>query len=262
MKLSFCLEMLYTELSFVDRLVAAKKDGINLIEFWDWRNKDLEEPREQMMRLNMKVSNISGNRNFGMIDPKERTSFLREVRETGAVAQSLGCRTLMLLVQSLESDGGGRLPSIKLSDHEIEQNIIACGKEVGKIADELNLNIVIEPLNIQLDHPRYVLHSSSQAFKIIKAIDHPHVKLLYDIYHMAMQDENILDDIEKNIDFIGYFHVADKPGRMEPGTGEIDYASVFDLLKRLNYQGTVGFELMPSQGNSQRAVRKIMESFS
>lgn len=261
MKLSFCLEMLYTELPFVDRLAVAKQDGINLIEFWDWRNKDLEALREQMVQLNMKVSNISGNRNYGMIDAKERASFLSEVRETGAVAKSLGCRTLMLLVQSLESDGGGRLPSVKLSDQEIEQNIITAGKEVGKIADELNLNIVIEPLNIQLDHPRYALHSSRKAFEIIKMIDHPHVKLLYDIYHMAMQDENILDDIEKNISDIGYFHVADKPGRMEPGTGEIDYAEIFNVLKRLNYQGTVGFEFMPFEGKSQRAVKRIMELF-
>lgn len=261
MKISFCLEMLYTELSFIDRLKVAKKDGITLLEFWDWRNKDLKVLREQMAQLDMKVSNISGNRNYGMIDPKERNLFLKEVGETAAVAKQLGCNTLMLLVQSLESDGGGRLPSGKLSDQEIEKNIIACGKEVGKVADDLNLNIVIEPLNELLDHPRYVLHSSKQAFKIIKAINHPHVKVLYDIYHMAMQNENVFDDIEKNIKDIGYFHVADKPGRMEPGTGEIDYAKIFNLLKWLNYQGTVGFELMPFEGKSQRSVRKIMELF-
>jgi len=259
MNFAFCLEMLYTEQPFIDRLAVARKDGIKLLEFWDWRDKDLDALRKKMDQLDMKVMNLSGNRNYGMIDPQELAPFLAEVRETSAVAKRLGCSTLMLLVQSLESDGGGRLPSTKLSEQEIDQNIIKAGKKVGKLADELDLDIVIEPLNDTLDHPRYRLQSSAKAFEIINAIDHPRVKILYDIYHMAMQNENVLADIEKNIETIGYFHVADKPGRMEPGTGEIDYPAIFSLLKSLNYQGTVGFELMPFEGNSPRAVKRIMD---
>ena len=98
MKLSFCLEMLYTELSFNDRLDAAKNDGIRYFEFWDWRNKDLKALRQRMELLGMKVCNLSGNRNYGMIDAAERDDFLAEVRETGAIAKQLGCPTLMLLV--------------------------------------------------------------------------------------------------------------------------------------------------------------------
>ncbi len=261
MKFSFCLEMFYTEVPFIDRLKLAKNDGISFFEFWDWRNKDLNALKQQMKLLKMQVLNISGNRNYGMIDPDERDHFLGEVRETGAVAKDLGCPTLMLLVQSLENDGGGRLPSIALENEEIVQNIINCGKEVGKIADELKLNIVIEPLNVVLDHPRYVLNASGMAFDIIQAIDHPRVKVLYDIYHMAMQDENIPDDIEDNFEYIGYFHAADKPGRFEPGSGEIEYPKIFSLLTLLNYQGTVGFECLPSHGDSHQAVRRIFESF-
>ena len=261
MKYALCLEMLYTEHSFIDRLQLAKNDGISMFEFWDWRNKDLDLLQKKMNELEMSVCNISGNRNFGMIDPNERTQFIEEVTETAAVAKRLGCPTLMLLVQSLEEDGGGRVPSVELSEKEIEENIIACGKEMGVLADKFDLDIVIEPLNIVLDHPRYRLYSSSMAFRIINAINHPRVKVLYDIYHMAMQDENVMSDIENNLEDIGHFHVADKPGRNEPGTGDINYPQIRSLLERMNYQGIIGFELMPKNDDTQSAIKSISATF-
>jgi len=261
MKYAYCLEMLYDELSFIDRLAEAKKDGIETIEFWDWRNKDLELLKQQLKKLNMHVSNLSGNRNYGMIDPSERKNFLKEVKETGLIAKSLGCHTLMLLVQKLESDNSGKLPAQKLTNQQMEDNIIESGKAVGKLADELAINIVIEPLNDVLDHPHYFLTSSSTAFKLIKAINHPRVKILYDIYHLAMQGENVLEHIKNNLQHIGYFHVADKPGRNEPGSGEIDYPAIWSLLKKMNYQGIIGFEYMPSNGDSKKAVRATQKIF-
>lgn len=258
MRFSFCMEMLYSDLPFIERLAVAKKDGIDTIEFWDWRKKDLNALKNEMQSLGMSVSNISGNRHFGMIDSNEKEDFLDEIKLTAIATKLLDCPTLMLLVQKLEEDNKGKLPSGELSTQEIEENIIECGREAGKIADDLMLNIVIEPLNDVLDHPRYVLNSSDMAFRIIKAINHPRVKVLYDIYHMAMQNENIFSDIENNLEYIGYFHVADKPGRNEPGTGEIDYAKIFSLLKMKNYQGTVGFELMPRH-NTPDAVKAIFK---
>ncbi len=261
MKLSFCLEMLYAELSFNDRLDVAKKDGISYFEFWDWRNKDLKALKQRMELLGMKVCNLSGNRNYGMIDESERDNFLAEVRETGAVAKQLGCPTLMLLVQSLEQDNSGRLPANKLSDQKIEANIIESGKQTGKIADELDLDIVIEPLNDVLDHPNYYLTSGRRAFNIIRAIDHPRIKVLYDIYHTAMQGADVFADIENNYNEIGYFHVADKPGRNEPGSGTIDYVKIHALLKKMNNEKVVGFEYMPTNNDSTQAVRKTLELF-
>jgi hydroxypyruvate isomerase len=76
---------------------------------------------------------------------------------------------------------------------------------------------------------------------------------------MAMMEEHILRDIEDNYDCIGYFHMADKPGRHEPGSGIIDFKSIYSLLKTLHYDGVIGFEFYPSGENSQKAVRKIMD---
>jgi len=262
MKFAFCLEMLYDDLPFKNRLAVAKKAGIDSIEFWDWRNKDLDDLKKQLLNLGMQVSNISGNRTFGMIDADERENFMSEVRETSAIAKQIGCPTLMLLVQKLEEpNNAGKLPSKPLSENEIEETIITCGVEVGKMADELDLNFVIEPLNDAMDHPHYVLKTTAMAIRIIEAINHPRVKLLYDIYHMAMQNEDIYADIENELHHIGYFHIADKPGRNEPGTGTINYAEILSILKKKKFAGTVGFEFLPKH-DTQSALRTAFKLIS
>ncbi len=224
---AFCLEMLYTELPFIDRLKAAKQDGIAFIEFWDWRDKDLNLLNQRQTELSINITNISGNRNYGMVDPQERQFFINELTETIKIAKDLNCPRIMLLVQSLTANGKANPVSDSLSNIQIADQVIACGLEITALADRFDIDMVIEPLNSIIDHPGYFLDSSSLAFQIIKEINHPRIKILYDIYHMAVMGENIVKDIEANLDLIGYFHVADYPGRSEPGSGEIDYKNIF-----------------------------------
>jgi hydroxypyruvate isomerase len=139
MKFAFCLETLYTECPFMERLAAAKEDGIELIEIWNWRDKDHNAMIQQMNRSNMRLSNMSGNREFGMIDPGERTSFLMEFSDAAKFAKGLSCSTLMLLVQSLKEDGRAVPISTALTGHEKIEQIVACGLEVGQLAEKLDL---------------------------------------------------------------------------------------------------------------------------
>ncbi len=80
---------------------------------------------------------------------------------------------------------------------------------------------------------------------MIRLIDSPRVKILYDVYHMQLNEGNICDTLTEFIDTIGHIHIADAPGRHEPGTGEINYPNVIKHLEKLGYNGTVGFELIP-----------------
>jgi hydroxypyruvate isomerase len=262
MRYAFCLEMLYTEFPFIDRLIAAKQDGIGFIEFWGWLDKDLNLLNQRRKELTMKISNMSGNRQYGMIDSQQRQFLLNEITETIKIAQDLNCPRLMLLVQSLRSDGKANPVPENLSKIQIIDQVIGCGNEIAALADTFDIDIVVEPLNSIIDHPGYFLNSSALAFQIIKEIDHPRIKILYDIYHMAVMGENILQDIEVNLDLIGYLHVADKPGRNEPGSGEIDYKSILSVLKSLNFCGMIGFECYASDRDSHKAVKNILNQVS
>ncbi len=261
MQLSFCLETLFTELPFVDRLSAAKTLNVENIEFWDYRDKDLQALAHALRAHDMAVLNFSGNRLHGMLDAAERSAFLDEVAATVAVAKRLRCPRLMLLVQPLRADGSAPPPPQAVSMEEMLAALLQCGRELGRLADEAEIDFVIEPLNTVVDHPGYVLHHSRDAFQLIRAIDHPRVRLLYDIYHMATMGESVLTDLQENIDMIGYIHVADAPGRHEPGSGHIAFAEIYQLLKSLRYQHPIGFEFFPSKSNSPQAIRKTVEIF-
>ena len=75
--------------------------------------------------------------------------------------------------------------------------------------------------------------------------------MLYDIYHQNMMGDFSIDDIRNNIDIIGHFHVADAPGRHEPGTGKVDYVKIIDEIEKLSYNGYIGLEYRATKPDSE-----------
>ncbi len=90
-----------------------------------------------------------------------------------------------------------------------------------------------------------------------RLIGSPMLKVLYDAYHMQLNEGSLCDTIRAYGDQFGHVHVADAPGRHEPGTGEINYRAVFACLEEIGYEGMIGFELIP-QTTTAEAVKAIM----
>lgn len=111
--------------------------------------------------------------------------------------------------------------------------------------EEAGVTLVVEPLNILVDHPGYYLYSSEEAFQIIDEVGSPNVKVLFDIYHQQIMEGNLISRIQRNINKIGHFHAADNPGRHELYMGEIQYLNVFRAIEETGYRGYIGFEYFP-----------------
>ena len=131
---------------------------------------------------------------------------------------------------------------------------------LARRAADAGIVLLLEPLNTAFDHRGCFLSHSRTGFEIIRQVNSPQVRLLYDIYHMSMMNEDVMADIESNLNLIGYLHVADIPGRHQPGTGEIDYRAIAAWLKRVRFQGFIGMEFFP-QGPDERAARAAKEMF-
>ena len=95
------------------------------------------------------------------------------------------------------------------------------------------------------------------AAELTRLIGSPNLKVLYDVYHMQLNEGSLCDHIRAYADQFGHIHVADAPGRHEPGTGEIYYPAVFAALEQAGYQGLIGYELFPKT-DTKTAVRAIM----
>jgi hydroxypyruvate isomerase len=264
MQLSLCLEMLYPDLSFTERMKTAAALGYRAFEFWDWRDKDLQAVNRTALENSLAVAAMSGNRRYTLLDPDDRAGLLEEMMQVFAVAQRLHCHNVMMLTDVLNRDGSAA-PTRPLSKEAKIASIVAGLSELAGWARDANITLLLEPLNTVLDHRGCFLDSSELGINIVKQVNHPNVQLLYDIYHLSMMGEDVLTQIEKHRAHIGYIHVADMPGRHQPGTGTIDYAAVNALLRRIGYSGFVGMEFSAAgegKAANEAAAQAPLEVFA
>jgi len=183
-----------------------------------------------------------------LVDYSTRSEFINGLKESLETAHKLECSTLIVTV-------GNEIAGVPRSKQH--ESIVKCLREAAGFAEEADVTLVLEPLNVLVDHKGYYLYSSREGFEIVNEVNSPNVRLLYDIYHQQIMEGNLIDTITRNIDLIGHFHVADVPGRHEPGTGEINYANVFRSIEKAGYKGYVGLEFEPLT-SSEEALRKVM----
>lgn len=180
------------------------------------------------------------------------------LKQSIAAAKKVGAKSVTIHSNAL-GDGGivvnhydNLSDTVKLCS--MYDMLLSC----AKMAEEAEINLNLEALNITTDHVGNFLKYTQMAAEICRLIGSPRLKVLYDIYHMQINEGCICDTITNYGDQFGHIHVADAPGRHEPGTGEINYKAVLRHLEKTGYKGYVGYELFPLK-DTETAVRAIME---
>ncbi len=121
-------------------------------------------------------------------------------------------------------------------------NAIDLLKRIADIYEPHGLVMVMESMNHKVDHPTMFLHTIPQAYALAKAVGRPSVKVLFDFYHVQIQEGHLLATLDYAWDEIAYVQIGDTPGRKEPTTGEINYPNVLQHLYNKGYRGFVGLE--------------------
>ena len=107
--------------------------------------------------------------------------------------------------------------------------------------------MLIEPLNAE-DVPGDLIGHTVQAKSVIDVVSHDNLFLQYNLYHGAMNGEDLLAAIEENLDRIRHMQVASATGRHEPKDGDIDYGALFEAIEELGYGGWISCEYRPRAG--------------
>ena len=123
-------------------------------------------------------------------------------------------------------------------------NVIEALRGGAGVLEKHGLVMVLEPLS---DNPDSFLRYSTQTYMICKAVNSPSCKILFDMYHMQRNEGNIIANINRTWEEIGYFQIGDNPGRKEPTTGEMNYKNIFKHIYNKGYRGVMGME----HGNSK-----------
>lgn len=175
----------------------------------------------------------------GFNDPANHALLIKEIEETIPLARKAGVKNLITMF-------GNRRPGI--DDHQALDNCVAGLSKIAPYAAENGITLCVELLNSKVDHHGYQGDSTAFGVAVMKGINSPNVKLLYDIYHMQIMEGDVIRTIRDNIAWIGHFHTGGVPGRHEiDGTQELNYHAIAKAIADLNYQGFIAHEFMPAQ---------------
>ncbi len=252
-----CIDTLYTELPFEDRFAAAKADGFESVEFWDWRIRDLDQVKAAAEKAGIAISGFNGDADYSLVDPTHKEAYLRDLEKSLQAAKKVRAATVTIHSNALGEGGVVVNHYDELSDTVKLCSMYDTLLASVKLAESYGIRMNLEALNIKVDHVGNFLQTTQMAAEITRLINSPYLKVLFDAYHMQYNEGALCYNLEKYIDQIGHIHVADCPGRHEPGTGEINYHNVYQTLERLGYENRVGYELFPAT-DTKTAVEAIM----
>ena len=115
-------------------------------------------------------------------------------------------------------------------------------------AEEKNVTVCMELLNSKLDHEDYMCDRTNWGGRLVRQIGSDNFKLLYDIYHMQVQEGDVIATIKEYSDCIGHYHTAGVPGRNEINdTQELNYPAIMKAIKNTGYKGYVAQEFVPKK---------------
>jgi hydroxypyruvate isomerase len=254
-KFCVCLDTVFPELSFQDRMKKITALGFSAFEFWFCDEKNVDQIAKLSKELNLEISDFVINAPDGSVggsltNPEDRQKYLRRLGETISTAKKLDCKKLITC-------SGNKIDN--LSQEKQIQSVINTLKDAAKIAEKEGITLLLESLNSRVDHPGYLIDSSGMGFDIVKEVNSPNLRLLYDIYHMQIMEGDIISTIEKNLNLIGHFHSAGVPGRHEINTGELNYANIIKKIDELGYKGYFGFEYFPTM-ESEKSLKMVLNS--
>jgi len=178
---------------------------------------------------------------MGFNDPANHATLLKELETTIPLAKRAGLTNMITMF-------GNRKAGI--DEHQAIDNCVAGLSKIAPLAAENGITLCVELLNSKVDHHGYQGDSTAFGVAVMKGINSPNVKLLYDIYHMQIMEGDVIRTIRDNIQWIGHFHTGGVPGRHEiDGTQELNYHAVAKAIADLNFQGFIAHEFMPSRSD-------------
>jgi len=267
-KIGVCAETFFSDLPYPERLRRIAALGFTRYELW-FHDKRFDgaglhdEPKDfdLLAALNEKLglsctdfifNHPDAGVKAAMIDAKDRSLILDSLGAMIERARTIKCRAFI-------SGAGNVVPG--LAREKAMENMIETLTLAARVCEKEGITLLLEPFNTKVDHPQYFLDDAEECLAVLKAVNSPSVRMLYDIYHMQIMGGDIVAFIRKNISWIGHFHVAGVPGRHEPRESELNYPFILKEIDRLGFTGNVGLEYWPTMdpGESLRQTKAWLE---
>lgn len=247
-----CLDSVFTGVSDEAALATLADLGFRHFEFWDWRTHDLVTIARARGAYGLQPAAFSAN-TFAepLLSDSAQQTALDHIRRSAALASDLGTTALVIHVGYAATG---------VTAAEQWSAAVSGLRRAGDIAAESGVSLLVEPLNTAVDHPGYFLTSLPESRRLIAEVNHPSIRLLLDVYHLWLMHPDLLDLLPAAVAVTEHVHLADAPGRHEPGTGTIPWPAVKAILTECGYRGLLGLEYWPSTNpvNALARTREIL----
>ena len=239
--LSINIEILFPrDMPRAKRIDAVAAQGFKVYSFWNTTEQEQDDMLKVQERTGLRCASITGPgrsvSTTGLTKPGEEKVFLDEMTARAKMAVKFGKAMPIIFLGRVQPD----VPWEKQ-----RSQIVSGLKKTGDIAAEHGITFLVEPLSTGAGQSRMALDTAGEAFPVIEEVAHPNVKICFDMYHLQLMEGNIASHLRQGLTkgLIGLVQIGEVPGRKEPGTGEIDYAYIFRILRELNYKGYLDTEM-------------------
>jgi hydroxypyruvate isomerase len=220
------------------RMEAVASQGVQAFSFWSVAADEETEMLAVQKRTGLRCASIAGSGRAGWTTGLTKTGFeaayLDVITQNCEVAKRFGGPDLIVFAGEIQKD----IP------WEIQYKQIISGlRKAGDIAQKYDVYLCLEPLN-HVESPQMSVLTAEDGFKIVSEVNHPRVKLDFDMYHLQLSEGNLTNNLRLGL-ATGWIHlvqIGDVPGRKEPGTGEVNYSHMFRTLREARYNGYVDME--------------------
>ena len=244
--------ILFTELPLLERPAAAKAAGFDGVEFWWPFDEPVPGDKEadafaaaiadagvELVSLNFLTGDIAAGERGLLSVPRATAEFRQNITAAVELAARVGCTRL-------NAPYGNRLdPADARLAREQDDLAIENLRLAADAAATVGATVLVEPIN-SVDLPLFPIDTSAKAAAVIEKSRRVNIRMLADLYHLAMMSEDLSDTLSRYAPLIGHVQVADVPGRGAPGTGTLDFEPLFAQLTELGYPGGIGLEFIPN----------------
>ena len=256
LRLSVCEGTLLQHLSFQERVREIARAGFG-VDLWGWDESAIDAIGEDP---DIEICAMPGWGPGSIVHPDGVKEFLKGVKNNLSIAERLQCRNLAITTGEINNKGQ---VVHAIAEHPATLWITAYKalSEMAELAEKKDVTYNMEQLNTKVDHHGYPLPHLEDVVRLIEQVGSPRIRLLFDVYHAQIEEGNVIQSIRSYHEYFGHVHVADVPGRHEPGTGEINYPKVAVALEEAGYQGIVAMEAFP-EGDDHEAMTRFRQAFS
>lgn len=247
MKKALVIEPHFGDIKTSEKIRKAADLGFDGVELWDCAKPDADEIGAIAANLGIEVVGCIISGLFDNHLNRPYTAVEASYRESVAYMKSMGCNNVLYFPGNLH-------PRRDAQKCIIIENL----KRLADIAGKDDITVFIEPINNIVDHIGHYLDNTPTAAEIVRTVNSPNIRMIYDIYHMQVMEGNVIQTIRDFQDVIAHYHSAGVPGRGEHHLGELNYPAIIKAIEETGYDGYFCLEYLPTY-DSEQSIRNVLD---